>query len=68
MLDKKLKQVGKVTIDGHGKIYVDGFEADDCMCREVAALALLWAIGELQAELHAIIAIPGGTGRCVVVN
>jgi hypothetical protein len=33
------------------------------MCREVAAHALLWAIGEMQRELTELIAHPGGTGN-----
>jgi len=45
-----------------GKIEIEGFEVDGAMCREVAALAMLWAIGELQKELTAVINVPGGTG------
>jgi len=33
------------------------------MCREVGAHALLWAIGEMQRELTALIEKPGGTGN-----
>jgi len=58
MLDKKLKKAGTILIH-NGMIHVDGFEADDCMCREVAALAVLWAIGKMQQELVAMIANPG---------
>ncbi len=65
MLDKHLSKTGKLTIE-KGQILVEGFEADDAMCREVAALALIWAIGELQGELQAIVQVPGGTDRCVV--
>jgi hypothetical protein len=50
----------------NGRIYLDGFEADDAMCREVAALGMLWAIGELQAELTALIQQPGGTGKSCI--
>lgn len=66
MIDRKLKKVGSVTIDGHSTILVEGFSADHCSCRETAALALVWAIGELQRELTALIQVPGGTGKVVV--
>jgi hypothetical protein len=62
MLNLKLKSTGALLMH-NGRIYLGGFEADNAMCREVAALALLWAIGELQAELVALIHQPGGTGK-----
>ena len=65
MLDLKLKQTGMLLMH-NGRIYLDGFEADSAMCREVAALAILWAIGELQAELTALIHQPGGTGKSCI--
>ena len=66
MLDLRLKTIGKLTIDADG-MYAEGFEANGpAMCREVGALALMWAIGELQKELTEIIAQPGGTGKCGV--
>lgn len=65
MLDKSLTEFGKITLE-NGKIIVEGFCANDAMCREVAALALTWAIGEMQRELVELIAQPGGTGKCIV--
>jgi len=65
MLDLTLKQTGTVLIH-KGRIYLGGFEADNAMCREVAALGILWAIGELQAELTALIQQPGGTGKSCI--
>lgn len=65
MLNKKLDRIGKVTIH-RGQIEVEGFSADDCMCREVGILAMLYAIEELQREVKAMIEAPGGTGRCSV--
>lgn len=62
MLDLKLKRIGKVTMTAK-KIEIDGFAADGAMCREVAALALIWAIGKMQNELSALIRKPGGTGN-----
>jgi len=65
MLDLKLKQTGTILMH-KGRIYLSGFEADGAMCREVAALGILWAIGELQAELTALIQRPGGTGKSCI--
>lgn len=66
MLDLRLKTIGTLTMDENG-MHAEGFEADGpAMCREVGALALMWAIGELQKELTEIIARPGGTGKCGV--
>lgn len=60
MLDTKLDKTGTLLMH-KGKIYISGFSAPGCMCREVAAHALLWAIGELQRELAELIAKPGGS-------
>lgn len=59
MLDTKLSKIGSILIH-NGKIELEGFEAEHCMCREVAAHALLWAIGLMQQELTALIAKPSG--------
>jgi len=61
VLDLKLDKTGTIKM-AQGKIEIEGFEVDGAMCREVAALAMLWAIGELQKELTAVINVPGGTG------
>lgn len=57
-----LTKVGKVEIEG-GEVILIGFEGRNCSCRDVAALALSYAIGVLQEELDATIRKPGGTGR-----
>ena len=62
MLDTKLTKTGTILMH-EGRIYTAGFSAPDCMCREVAAHALLWAIGEMQRELTALIEKPGGMGN-----
>lgn len=62
MLDTKLVKTGTLLMY-KGRIYTSGFRAPDCMCREVAVHALLWAIGEMQRELVALIEKPGGTGN-----
>ncbi|MCU7839716.1 MAG: hypothetical protein KZQ89_17765 [Candidatus Thiodiazotropha sp. (ex Lucinoma kastoroae)] len=46
-----------------GEIQIEGFEDDNCMCREVAIHAMLCAIGELQREIAEDIARPGGSGN-----
>jgi hypothetical protein len=67
MLDSepaRLTKIGTVTIhptkQGCVQIEVDGFEGQGCSCRDVAALAALWAIGELQRELMLTLQRPGG--------
>jgi len=63
MLDTHLNSPGTILMH-NGHIYVgDGFDADDCMCREVAIHALIWAIGELQRELVEEIRTAGGSGN-----
>ena len=65
--EAKLTKTGTVTIAGDSNchVVVEGFEGDGCSCRDVAALAMLWAIGELQRELMATLERPGG-GSCGV--
>lgn len=55
----KLTQHGTVTVEA-GRIVVTGFEGDNCSCRDVAVLACIWAIGELQRELLKTVEQPGG--------
>lgn len=60
----KLNRVGEVVITKSG-ILVHGFDGEGCTCRDVAALALVWAIGELQKDLLATMERPGGGKVCV---
>lgn len=62
MLDTELSKVGTILMHA-GQIRIAGFRAEGCMCREVAAHALLWAISECQRELAELIKRPGGTGN-----
>jgi hypothetical protein len=55
----KLTKTGSVTIDASG-VWVAGFEADNASCRDVAVLAAVWALGELQRELLKTLERPGG--------
>jgi hypothetical protein len=60
----KLTPHGLVTIEPGG-IVVTGFAGDNCSCRDVAVLACIWAIGELQRELMKDVEQPGG-GRVAI--
>lgn len=60
----RLTKTGTVTIT-NGRIDVAGFDADNGTCRDVAALAAVWAIGELQRELLKTLEKPGG-GNIVI--
>ncbi|MDE1828616.1 MAG: hypothetical protein KGH65_05650 [Candidatus Micrarchaeota archaeon] len=60
----KLTKTGSITITD-GRIDIEGFEGDGTSCRDVAVLAMCWAIGKLQADLLATIERPGG-GICAV--
>ena len=46
----RITGIGTVTITEDG-ITIEGFEADVASGRDLAALATVWAIGELQREL-----------------
>ena len=54
-----ITQAGVVTISPDG-ILVAGFDGDNTSCRDISALAMVWAIGELQRELLATLERPGG--------
>lgn len=55
----RLTKLGTVAIDKSG-IVVSGFEGEGTGCREVAVLATVWALGELQRELLLTLQRPGG--------
>lgn len=60
----KLTKVGTVEMRADGEVYLQGFKGSaGCSCRDVATLALVWAIGKLQRELKAQIERPGGSGN-----
>jgi hypothetical protein len=61
----RLTRLGIVTIYPDAtpsgiQIVVEGFEARGGSCRDVAVLATIWAIGELQRSLLATFETPGG--------
>lgn len=56
----RLTRNGTVTIPAKGMIMVEGFQGKGCTCRDVSALALVWAIGRLQHELLKTLEAPGG--------
>lgn len=61
----RLTRHGRITIT-EGRITVARFDGENASCRDVAVLALAWAIGELQREMVNIIEQPGGSTRVVV--
>lgn len=66
-----LSEIGTIEIDEDG-IHCDGFYAEGASCREVAILALEWAIehglddGNFEDEILALRQRPGGTMRVSV--
>lgn len=46
-------------------VSVEGFSAEGGSCRDVAALAMVWAIGRLQQELMATLEKPGAGNVCI---
>jgi hypothetical protein len=60
----RLVQHGRIVIeaqpDGDVRVTCEGFEGEGTSCRDVAALATVWAIGVLQRELDATLMAPGG--------
>ncbi|WP_157119050.1 hypothetical protein [Azohydromonas lata] len=61
----RLAKLGTVTIhpkaEGGVQIVAEGFEGENCSCRDIAVLACMWAIGELQREVMRTIEAPGGS-------
>lgn len=64
--ETRLTEIGSLVIDADGSVMLAGFKGDNCTCRDVATLALAWAIGKLQTELTAQIEKPGGSGNVCV--
>lgn len=54
----KLTKTGTMTITEDG-ILISGFEGEGTTCRDVTALAAVWAIGILQRELMPTLEAPG---------
>jgi hypothetical protein len=60
----RLLSLGTVTVSATG-IQIDGFDGINATCRDVAVLAMIWAIGELQRDLMSSIEMPGGGNACI---
>lgn len=60
----KLTKTGKITITAD-EIIVEGFEGDGTSCRDLAVLAMMWGIGELQKDVVADLQEPGGGKSCI---
>lgn len=59
-----LTKFGRVTIEA-GRITVEDFDAQGATCRDVAALAVTWAIGQLSQELMRTLERPGNNNIVV---
>jgi hypothetical protein len=64
--ESSLTRTGEVHMLESGEIYLTGFDGEGCTCRDVATLALVWAIGKLQEELRQQIERPGGSGNVCI--
>lgn len=60
----RLTKVGRIVIEG-GRVLVEGFEGDNCSCRDVAVLACMHGVEVLAQEARKTIEQPGG-GQIVV--
>ena len=58
--EAKLTKIGDVFVIAGGEVQIEGFDGDGCTSRDVAALAIVHAIGVLQRELMAVLEKPGG--------
>jgi hypothetical protein len=61
----KLTGIGQVIISSNG-ILVARFDGQNATCRDVAVLAMTWAISELSRELMREIEKPGGSGNVCI--
>jgi hypothetical protein len=59
-----LTNKGEIIIS-ENEILIKGFDAQNATCRDVAVLAMCWAIGELQRDLMLSIEKPGGGNACL---
>lgn len=61
----RLTKIGTLTISPNQMI-ADGFSGNnECSCRDVAVLVLVWAIGELQEELAKTLRSPSSKRKMV---
>lgn len=63
----RLTKFGRVVWDAKEGISIEGFDGDNCTCRDVVVLALSHAIRELNEDMRLTIEKPGG-GRTVVLD
>lgn len=61
----RLTKHGTITIEPDGRICIEGFDGKGTSCRDIAALAMAWAIGVLAEDLRKTMERPGG-GQCAV--
>lgn len=60
----QLTKVGRIVIEG-GHVLVEGFEGDNCSCRDLAVLACMHGMEVLALEARKTIEQPGG-GQVVI--
>lgn len=60
----RLVKAGAVTIT-KSRIIVEWFDGEGTSCRDIAALAAVWAIGRLQDELRKTLEKPGASSIVV---
>lgn len=66
MLDEMhITKNGSIEITNKG-IFIKDFDGECESCRELAVLALLYGIGELQRELTELLKVPSGSGKVVL--
>ena len=47
----KLNRPGRVTIEANGQVRVEGFDVENCSCRQACMLGMAWAQQQLAAAL-----------------
>ncbi|WP_054074958.1 hypothetical protein [Comamonas testosteroni] len=60
----RLTKVGRIVIEA-GHVLVEGFDGDNCSCRDVAVLACMHGMEVLALEARKTIEQPGG-GQVVI--
>lgn len=61
----RLTKFGRVIWDAEKGIFIEGFDGENCTCRDVAVLALAHAVRALNEDMRLTIEKPGG-GTAVV--
>ncbi len=57
--ESRLTRYGRIVIEG-GEVVVEGFEGQNCSCRDIAVLAAAYGVLVLTEQMRATIQKPGG--------